>query len=143
MYYFPQQLNCGYVLLYFLLFANHSGELAAQLCTMYIKELHVKQAVLNAFGGDHVLRGAHWYERHTAVNDQLAEVVSGGGIMSSRSTAEPEIRAASSVNAAALGRLGLATEDTLTLYLDAINLDPFIDTDNVGVVLDAFAFELA
>lgn len=123
-----------------------TGEMATQLCSMYIKELQVKQAVLTAFGGDNVLRSAQWYSAHMAalpLRDDVAALALGGDAPAVRSAAaEPDIRAASSVNAAALGRLGLATEDTLTLYLDAIMLDPFVDTDNVGVVLDAFAFEL-
>jgi hypothetical protein len=90
---------------------------------MFTVELQLKQSILIAFGGPDLIS-------------------SNPSITSIEFSKESSIRGASELNAAAAGRLDVATEDTLTMYLDAVLLEPYIEPDLMGVVLDSFAYEL-
>ena len=119
---------------------------------MYCKELHVKQSILLAFGCADAMAASAWrdqpadlvhdsawcpFRTFAAPATELAEGASAAHL------AVPSITSASAISDATSGRLATATEDTLTLYLDVLILEPYLDTDNLSIALDSFAFELA
>ena len=134
-------------------FLSRPGSWARSIFEIYCKELHVKQSILLAFGCADAMAASAWRDQPAdSVHDAAwcpfrtfaapaADLAEGGA--SAAHSPVPSITSASAISDATSGRLATATEDTLTLYLDALILEPYLDTDNLSIALDSFAFELA
>jgi hypothetical protein len=134
-----------------------------EVLEMYCKELHVKQNILSAFGGDDLLAkspfialpGMQFRQNpfvrfpHSSSSIQPSISSSSQPRLSTSShrgnndvDVDSVVTSASATASAQQGRLGLATQDTLTAYLSAWLLEPYIDTEALTIALDLFAFEL-
>jgi hypothetical protein len=109
------------------------------LLTMYVHEIVVKQAVVLAFGGRDALMGS-----------ELVEAVEELYAMTSRMVDSPlrqfaEHRQPWLPDSTVLrsGRLGLITQDTLTVYLSAWLQEPYLDSAELAILSELMACELS
>jgi hypothetical protein len=134
----------------FSLILYFSVEWAIQIICIYCKELHIKQSILTSFGADDILTSSAYASSAELPSKFLSDSSPSFNPFrqfspfesSSSAAAQSAIVSASSSTDAQNGRLGYATEDTLTLYLTAWSLEPYLDTAQIDIAFDLFAFEL-
>jgi hypothetical protein len=132
-------------------FGSRAATWARNIFEMYCKELHIKQSILLAFGCADAMAASAWRDQPAVLHDAVwcpfrtftAPATESAEGASAAHLAVPSITSASAISDATSGRLATATEDTLTLYLDVLILEPYLDSDNISIALDSFSFEMA